>query len=155
MFEHPGRQTMGASIFACKRGGTVVTCAATSGYMIEFDNRHFWMKLKRLIASHFANYAEAYAANRLIDQGRIQPLLSAVFPLTEVGEAARSIHRNEHEGKIGVLCLADREGLGIDDPEKRDADRRGQDHPVPPPRLAPAPGAEAVGPDRARMVRCC
>ena len=119
MFEHPGRQTMGASIFACKRGGTVVTCAATSGYMVEFDNRHFWMKLKRLIASHFANYAEAYAANRLVDQGRIQPLLSAVHPLTEVGVAARAIHRNEHEGKIGVLCLAPGEGLGIDDPEKR------------------------------------
>ncbi len=120
VFEHPGRQTMGASIFACKRGGTVVTCAATSGYMVEFDNRHFWMKLKRLISSHFANYAEAWAANRLIDQGRIQPLLSAVHPLTEVGDAARAIHRNEHEGKIGVLCLAPREGLGIDDPEKRD-----------------------------------
>jgi crotonyl-CoA reductase len=119
VFEHPGRQTMGASIFACARGGTVVTCAATSGYMVEFDNRHFWMKLKRLIASHFANYAEAYAANRLVDQGRIQPLLSAVFPLTEVGAAARSIHRNEHEGKIGVLCLAPREGLGVDDPNKR------------------------------------
>ena len=103
----------------CKRGGTVVTCAATSGYMVEFDNRHFWMKLKRLIASHFANYAEAWAANRLIDQGRIQPLLSAVYPLDEVGVAARSVHRNEHEGKIGVLCLAPREGLGIDDPDKR------------------------------------
>ena len=64
---------MGASIFAVKRGGTVVTCAATSGYMVEFDNRHFWMKLKRLLSSHFANYAEAWAANRLIDQGRIQP----------------------------------------------------------------------------------
>ena len=38
--------TMGASVFAVKRGGTVVTCAATSGYMVEFDNRHFWMKLK-------------------------------------------------------------------------------------------------------------
>ena len=119
VFEHPGRQTMGASIFACTRGGTVVTCAATSGYMVEFDNRHFWMKLKRLLASHFANYAEAYAANRLIDQGRIQPLLSAVHPLTEVGVAARAIHRNEHEGKIGVLCLAPTEGLGIDDPDKR------------------------------------
>jgi crotonyl-CoA reductase len=119
VFEHPGRQTMGASIFTCKRGGTVVTCAATSGYMVEFDNRHFWMKLKRLVSSHFANYAEAYAANRLIDQGRIQPVMSAVHPLTSVGEAARSVHRNEHEGKIGVLCLAPREGLGIDDPEKR------------------------------------
>jgi crotonyl-CoA reductase len=119
VFEHVGRQTMGASIFSCKRGGTVVTCAATSGYMVEFDNRHFWMKLKRLIASHFANYAEAWAANKLIDQGRIQPLLSAVYGLPDVGEAALKIHRNEHEGKIGVLCLAPREGLGIDDPEKR------------------------------------
>ena len=121
VFEHPGRQTMGASIFVCKRGGTVVTCAATSGYMVEFDNRHFWMKLKRLIASHFANYQEAWNANRLISMGRIQPLLSAVHPLDHVGEAARTIHRNEHEGKIGVLCLAPQEGLGIDDPERRAA----------------------------------
>ncbi|MEG3600068.1 MAG: crotonyl-CoA carboxylase/reductase, partial [Actinomycetota bacterium] len=73
VFEHPGRSTMGASIFAVRRGGTVVTCAATSGYMVEFDNRHFWMKLKQLMSSHFANYAESWAANRLIDQGRIQP----------------------------------------------------------------------------------
>jgi crotonyl-CoA reductase len=121
VFEHPGRQTMGASIFVCKRGGTVVTCAATSGYMVEFDNRHFWMKLKRLVASHFANYAEAWQANRLIALGRIQPLLWAVHPLEEVGEAARRIHRNEHEGKIGVLCLAPEEGLGVDDPARRDA----------------------------------
>ena len=115
VFEHPGRQTMGASIFVCKRGGTVVTCAATSGYMVEFDNRHFWMKLKRLIASHFANYQEAWNANRLISMGRIQPLLSAVHPLNDVGEAARTIHRNEHEGKIGVLGLAPAKGLGIAD----------------------------------------
>ncbi|HEY3484052.1 MAG TPA: crotonyl-CoA carboxylase/reductase [Ilumatobacteraceae bacterium] len=120
VFEHPGRSTMGASVFAVKRGGTVVTCAATSGYMVEFDNRHFWMKLKRLISSHFANYAEASAANRLIDQGRIHPLLSEVHPLERVGVAARSVHRNEVEGKVGVLCLAPREGLGIDDPEKRE-----------------------------------
>ncbi len=116
---------MGASIFAVKRGGTVVTCAATSGYMVEFDNRHFWMKLKRLISSHFANYAEAWAANRLIDQGRIQPLLSDVYPLTEVGAAVRVVHRNEAVGKIGVLCLAPAEGLGFDDPEKRE--RIGED----------------------------
>ena len=121
VFEHPGRSTMGASVFAAKRGGTIVTCAATSGYMVEFDNRHFWMKLKKLIASHFANYAEAYAANRLVCMGKVQPILSAVHPMADVGLAARSVHRNEHEGKIGVLCLAPGEGLGIDDPERRAA----------------------------------
>lgn len=125
VFEHPGRSTMGASVFAVKRGGTVVTCAATSGYMVEFDNRHFWMKLKKLISSHFANYDEAWAANRLIDQGRIQPLLSEVYPLADVGPATRAVHHNEVEGKVGILCLAPREGLGVDDPEKRE--RIGED----------------------------
>jgi len=119
VFEHPGRQTMGASVFVAKRGGTIVTCAATSGYMIEYDNRHLWMKLKTIKGSHFANYREAWDANQLICDGKVVPPLSAVFPLTEVGEAAYQVHHNLHEGKIGVLCLAPSEGLGIDDPERR------------------------------------
>ena len=119
VFEHPGRQTFGASVYVAARGGTIVTCAATSGFMIEYDNRHLWMKLKRIVSSHFANYAEAWAANELIRQGRVQPILSAVYPLEETGEAAWQVHKNLHEGKIGVLCLAPREGLGIDDPEFR------------------------------------
>ena len=125
VFEHPGRQTMGASVFVAKRGGVIVTCAATSGYMIEYDNRHLWMKLKSIKASHFANYREAWEANRLIRLGKIQPMLSAVYPLSSVGEAASQVHYNLHEGKIGVLCLAPSEGLGIADPEMRD--RVGED----------------------------
>ena len=85
VFEHPGRQTMGASVFACKRAGTIVTCAATSGYMIEYDNRHLWMKLKTIKGSHFANYREAWDANQLICQGKVLPPLSAVYPLDRGG----------------------------------------------------------------------
>jgi crotonyl-CoA reductase len=120
VFEHPGRSTFAASMYVVKRGGTVVTCAATSGYMMEFDNRHFWMRLKRLVGSHFANYKEAYEANRLIQKGMIHPVMSQVFPLVETGEAAYQVHHNMHEGKIGVLCLAPQEGLGITDPALRD-----------------------------------
>ena len=53
-------------------------------------------------------------------EGKIQPILSAVYPLDQVGEAAYQVHHNLHEGKIGVLCLAPGEGLGIDDPERRE-----------------------------------
>ena len=115
VFEHPGRSTFGASMYVVKRGGTVVTCAATSGFMMEFDNRHFWMRLKRLIGSHFANYKEAYEANRLIAKGMIHPVLSQVFPLEQSGEAAYQVHHNMHEGKIAVLALAPSEGLGVTD----------------------------------------
>ena len=73
-----------------------------------------------MVSSHFANYAEAWAANQLICEGKIQPILSAVYPMTETGEAAYQVHKNLHEGKIGVLCLAPDEGLGIDDPELRE-----------------------------------
>jgi len=120
VFEHPGRSTMGASVFVAARGGKIVTCAATSGYMIEYDNRHLWMKLKSIVSSHFANYREAWAANRLISEGKIQPMLSRVYALEQVGDAASAVHRNETEGKVGVLCLAPSEGLGIDDPEFRE-----------------------------------
>ena len=119
VFEHPGRSTFGASMYVAKRGGTVVTCAATSGFMMEFDNRHFWMRLKRLVGSHFANYREAWEANRLIAKGMIHPVMSQVFDLANVGEAAYQVHHNMHEGKLGVLCLAPEAGLGIDDPALR------------------------------------
>ncbi len=120
VFEHPGRQTMGASIFAAKRGGTVVTCAATSGFMLEYDNRHLWMKLKRIVSSHFANYQEAWDMNRLIAAGKIQPVMSAAYDLEEVGDAALLVHQNKAEGKLAVRCLAPSPGLGIGDPEKRE-----------------------------------
>jgi crotonyl-CoA reductase len=119
VFEHPGRSTFAASMYVVKRGGIVATCAATSGYMLEFDNRHFWMRLKRLIGSHFANYREAWEANRLIQKGMIHPVMSQVFTLDQTGEAAYQVHNNMHEGKIGVLCLAPHEGMGIDDPALR------------------------------------
>jgi len=97
-----------------------MTCAATSGYMIEYDNRHLWMRLKAIKGSHFANYREAWEANQLICDGKILPPLSAVYPLDQVGDAAYQVHKNLHEGKIGVLCAAKEEGLGIDNRELRE-----------------------------------
>jgi hypothetical protein len=76
VFEHPGRQTFGASVFVTRKGGKVITCASTSGYMHEYDNRYLWMNLKSIISSHFANYREAWEANRLVDLGMIHPILT-------------------------------------------------------------------------------
>ncbi|WP_243837739.1 crotonyl-CoA carboxylase/reductase [Cumulibacter soli] len=121
VFEHPGRETFGASVYVTKRGGTITTCASTSGFMHEFDNRYLWMNLKRIVGSHFANYREAWEANRLIEKGLIHPTLSKVYPLAETGQAALDVHQNLHQGKVGVLCLAPEEGLGVSDQEKRDA----------------------------------
>jgi crotonyl-CoA reductase len=115
VFEHPGRETFGASVFVARKGGTIVTCASTSGFLHEFDNRYLWMNLKRIIGSHFANYREAWEANRLVSRGLVHPTLSKTYPLAETGQAALEVHHNQHQGKVGVLCLSPEEGLGIRD----------------------------------------
>ena len=119
VFEHPGRETFGASVYVARKGGTIVTCASTSGYMHEYDNRYLWMNLKRIVSSHFANYREAWEANELIDRGLIHPTLSRTYRLEDVGTAALDVHRNLHQGKVGVLTLSPEEGLGVSNPEKR------------------------------------
>ena len=93
-----------------RKGGTIVTCASTSGYMHEYDNRYLWMNLKRIVSSHFANYREAWEANALVDRGLIHPTLSKTYPLDDVGQAALDVHHNAHQGKVGVLTLSPEDG---------------------------------------------
>ncbi|WP_024806373.1 crotonyl-CoA carboxylase/reductase [Nocardia sp. BMG51109] len=118
--EHPGRDTFGASVFVARRGGTIVTCASTSGYVHQYDNRYLWMNLKRIIGSHFANYREAWEANRLIAKGVVHPTVSRSYPLTDTSTGVQDVHNNVHQGKVAVLCLAPHEGLGVRDAELRE-----------------------------------
>lgn len=120
VYEHSGRETFAASVFLAARGGKIVTCGSTSGYEHIYDNRYLWMNLKTIIGSHGANYHEAWEANRLACKGDILPVLSDVYTLEETPHAASLMHRNLHTGKLGILSLAPREGLGIRNHELRE-----------------------------------
>jgi crotonyl-CoA reductase len=119
VFEHPGRSTFGASVYVARRGGKIVTCASSTGYRHEYDNRYLWLGVKHIIGTHFANYREAHEANRLVSLGRIQPTLSRTYALEDAGHAAQLVHSNGHIGKIGVLGLSPEPGLGVRDQEIR------------------------------------
>ena len=72
VFEHPGRETFGASVYVARKGGTIVTCASTSGYMHEYDNRYLWMNLKRIISSPLRQLPRGVGGQRA-DQPRPDP----------------------------------------------------------------------------------
>ncbi|MGX5775915.1 crotonyl-CoA carboxylase/reductase [Methylorubrum zatmanii] len=115
VFEHTGRETFAASVFVAAHGGRVVTCGSTSGYEHAYDNRYLWMHVKSIIGSHGATYHEAWKANDLVCKGVINPVLSQTYTLTEAVAGVERMRGNRHVGKIGVLCLSPREGLGIED----------------------------------------
>lgn len=119
-FDYIGRATFGVSVFVVRRGGTVVTCGSSTGYQHVYDNRYLWMNSKRIVGSHAANLQEQAELNRLVALGKISPVLSSVYGLDEVGEAARLVQANQHLGKVAVLCQAPHEGLGVTDPQLRE-----------------------------------
>ena len=119
VFDHVGQATFGISLFVVRFGGTVVTCGSSTGYEHTFDSRRLWMYAKRVIGISGCNLQEQAETARLMQLGKIVPVLSATYPLEEVGEAARTVQLNQHSGKVGVLCLAPDYGLGVTDPAAR------------------------------------
>jgi crotonyl-CoA carboxylase/reductase len=102
VFEHVGAYTFPTSVLVARRFGKIVICGATSGYNLEFDVRYLWMRQKRIIGSHFANYYEAERANRLIHQGKIRPVLDEVYDFEQTAEAHQRMADNAHKGKIAI-----------------------------------------------------
>ena len=105
-------------MFVTRKGGKIVTCASTSGYMHEYDNRYLWMNLKRIIGSHFANYREAFEANRLIDKGFIHPTLSKVTRWRKPGRRPTT-STGTCTGEGRRAGAGPEEGLGVRDEAKR------------------------------------
>jgi crotonyl-CoA carboxylase/reductase len=112
VFEHPGETTFPVSSFIVKRGGMVVICAGTTGFNLTVDARYLWMHQKRLQGSHFANLAQASAANRLVISRRIDPCMSEVYAWRDIPKAHMMMWKNAHRpGNMAVLVCAPRTGL--------------------------------------------
>jgi crotonyl-CoA carboxylase/reductase len=112
VFEHVGAATFPTSVFCVKPFGQIVICAGTSGYNLDFDVRHLWMRQKRIIGSHFANAYECMKANELIEAGKIRPVLWRTLGFDGVAEAHQLMRDNKHLGKIAILVGAEAEGQG-------------------------------------------
>lgn len=101
--EHPGQSTLPTSVYLCARGGMVVTCAGTAGYLGTFDLRHLWIHQKRVQGSHMYDHAEARHLVEAVDRGDIRSCTTRIVPLEDVGKAHTWLADNvAPNGKIAV-----------------------------------------------------
>jgi crotonyl-CoA carboxylase/reductase len=96
VFEHPGEATIPTSVFVCEPGGMVVVCAGTTGYSAMVDLRYHWTRQKRLQGSHGCNDEQARCWWELLDDGRIDPVVSQVLRFDEIGQA----HQQMADGRL-------------------------------------------------------
>lgn len=118
VFEHTGTATFPTSVFTVKPFGKVVICGATTGYQLDFDVRHLWVRQKQIIGSHGASPYGALQANKLMTQGKVRPVLWRTTDFGAVPEVHQLMAENKHAGKIAVLVGAETqdEGRAVDGP---------------------------------------
>ena len=109
VFEHVGKDTFPTSVFVAKRFGKVVICGATSGYHLDLDVRHLWMRQKSVLGSHFCNAYQAERANALLRERRIQTVVDQVFPFEDTPRAHALMAANRHAGKMVINVQAQAE----------------------------------------------
>ncbi len=102
VFEHIGRNVFSMSIFLLRRGGRLVTCAATTGYESIIDIRYVWMEMKRIIGSHFCTPSEAKEALEMLVHGRIKHKYDTAIAFDEIPKGLDSIYLRNSRGKIVV-----------------------------------------------------
>ena len=100
VFESVGQATWKQSLRCLRKGGTLVTAGATTGFEgITNIAAVFWLQL-RIIGSTMANMREFKEAMELIFSGKIKPIIDRVYPLKELAEAERYLESGKHTGKI-------------------------------------------------------
>ena len=102
VFEHVGRETLALSVFLARRGGRIVTCAATSGAESYIDLRYLWLGVKKLIGSHISTLDEARAASALIESGFIKTTVSTHGNLEDVADLLTRLESGLIVGKAVV-----------------------------------------------------
>lgn len=104
-FDYVGtRDSMKAGLHSVRRGGKFVLVGHEPGH--EFQAKTFQeliMEEVQLIGSHASARNEMQAVLKLIQDGKLRPLIGAVYPLAEANEAHRALEHEEIFGRIVLV----------------------------------------------------
>ena len=100
--DHVGEPTIGKSIAALRKGGTLVTCGATAGFKLETDLRLIFFKSLSVLGSTMGSLGEVHKVMNLARTGRLKPVIHCVLPMSEIQEAHRLLKEREVFGKVVV-----------------------------------------------------
>lgn len=97
-----GKATWKQSIASLARGGRLLTCGATTGPNPEEDiGRIFWNQLT-VYGSTMGTHGEFAEMLRMFGDGRLRPVVDAVYPLAQAKDALRRLEEKRQFGKIVI-----------------------------------------------------
>jgi NADPH:quinone reductase-like Zn-dependent oxidoreductase len=103
VIEHIGVEVWERSVLCLADGGRLVTCGATTGYLAKTDLRHVFFRNLQILGATSGCKASLFQIVRLLQEGKLQPVLDRVLPLAEAREAHRLLEARQPFGKLVLV----------------------------------------------------
>lgn len=103
VLDHVGPALFMDALKCLRPSGRLVTCGSTSGPKVELDMRYVFSRQLRILGSRMGSLAEMRDAWRLVESGKVRPVVDRIFPLAE---AANAHARLESRGQFGKVVIA-------------------------------------------------
>jgi NADPH:quinone reductase-like Zn-dependent oxidoreductase len=100
VIDNVGAATFPKSLWAVRRGGTIVTVGNTSGHSITFDNRVLFTKQVSVLGSTMGNAQDFIDVLNFMWKHQITPSIDCVEPLSKGIEMIHRLEQGEQFGKI-------------------------------------------------------
>ena len=100
--EHVGGEVLLQCFQCLARGGTIVTCGATSGREVSLKLWSFFVKEQKLVGSYGRNRDDIIAALNWAAEGKIRAIIDKIFPLEKTRDAFNALRQRRVLGKIVV-----------------------------------------------------
>jgi NADPH:quinone reductase-like Zn-dependent oxidoreductase len=103
VIEHIGEEVWERSLLSLTTAGRLVTCGATSGYQAKTDLRHVYFRHLRIFGATCGSKASLFKIVRLVQEGKLTPLVERILPLREAQMAHRLLENRQQFGKIVLV----------------------------------------------------
>ncbi|QRK10458.1 zinc-binding dehydrogenase [Archangium violaceum] len=98
--EHTGAATFEKSVACLAGGGRMVLCGATTGAEVKLDLRVLFSKRLSVLGSTLGSKGDLLHLLRLVEQGRLRPVLDRTLPLEEAAQAHQLMEQRAQFGHI-------------------------------------------------------
>lgn len=102
VFDHVGAANWQADLDSLARGGRLVYCGNTSGPIVELNLSPVYFNGQSILGSTMGTRDELRTVLKLMEEGRLRPVVDRVFPLEELAEAHRYLESGEQAGKVVI-----------------------------------------------------
>lgn len=100
VIEHIGKTHFPSEVRLLRKGGTLVSTGATTGYDSTIDLRYLFFKGINILGSTQGTKAELEEVVYWTSKGKIKPLIDTVLPFAHVAKGLELMKNGSHFGKI-------------------------------------------------------